>query len=232
MNNLLNVIIEPRNVFTSLIQRSHWQDAYLPLLVTAIVGLGSMFVLKDLLVEVQLAQTEKYIMNNSSIPDDQKEEFLNDSLEKIQNPSKMMTMVGYVSSVLSTPIRILFMSLIVLMTGNFFFGGKSSFGNILVMTSYTYMVAVIESFVKIPLMITQWRTDVQTGLGLLGIGEQGDFIYHFLSGMDLFALWRISLLAVGMSVLYRREFKPFLIALVIYWILQTTFFSLLGSMFA
>lgn len=232
MNNLLNVIIEPRNVFTSLIQRSHWQDAYLPLLVTAIVGLGSMFVLKDLLVEVQLAQTEKYIMNNSSIPDDQKEEFLNDSLEKIQNPSKMMTMVGYVSSVLSTPIRILFMSLIVLMTGNFFFGGKSSFGNILVMTSYTYMVAVIESFVKIPLMITQWRTDVQTGLGLLGIGEQGDFIYHFLSGMDLFALWRISLLAVGMSVLYQREFKPFLIALVIYWILQTTFFSLLGSMFA
>ena len=228
---LLNVLLEPRDVFTLLHERKHWQDALLPILITAVVGLVSMVVLKDLLVEVQLVQTEKYIMYNSKIPDDQKEEILNDSMEKIQNPSTSMTVIGYSSSALSTPGRILLMSLIVLMIGNFFFGGKSSYGNVLVMTSYTYMIAVLESLVKVPLMITQWRMDIQTGLGLLGIGEPGEFIYNFLSGMDLFSLWRIILLAVGMSVLYRRDAKPFLIALMIYWILQTTFFSFLGSMF-
>lgn len=228
---LINVLLEPRDVFTLLHKRKHWQDALLPIFITAVVGLGSMVVLKDLLVEVQLVQTEKYIMYNSKIPDDQKEEILNDSMEKIQNPSTSMIVIGYLSSALSTPGRILLMSLIVLMIGNFFFGGKSSYGNILVITSYTYMIAVLESLVKVPLMITQWRMDIQTGLGLLGIGEPGEFIYNFLSGMDLFSLWRIILLAVGMSVLYQREVKPFLIALIIYWILQTTFFSFLGSMF-
>lgn len=228
---LLNVLLEPRDVFTSLHERKHWQDALLPILITAVVGLGSMVVLKNLLVEIQLLQTEKYIMYNSKIPEDQKEEILYDSLEKIQNPSISMTVIGYSSSALSTPVRILSMSLIVLMIGNFFFGGKSLYGDVLVMTSYTYMITVLESLVKVPLMITQWRLDIQTGLGLLGIGEPGEFIYNFLSGMDLFSFWRIILLAVGMSVLYRREVKPFLIALTIYWILQTTFFSFMGSMF-
>ncbi len=229
--NLFNVFFEPREVFTSLLERKHWQDAILPIFITAIVGLGSMVILKDLLVEVQLVQTEKFILDSSKISEEQREEMLYDSLEKIHNPSTSMKVMGYSSSALSTPVRILLMSLIVLMIGNFFFGGKSSFGNVLVMTSYTYMIAVLESLVKVPLMITQWRINIQTGLGLLGIGEQGDFIYNFLSGMDLFSLWRIILLAVGMSVLYQREIKPFLIALIIYWILLTTFFSLIGSMF-
>lgn len=228
---LLDVFLEPRNVFTSLFERKCWQDALLPIFITAVVGLVSLFVLKDLLVEVQLVQTEKYIMDNSEIPEDQKEDILIDSLDKIRNPSLLMIVIGYSSSALSTPLRILMMSLIVLMIGNFFFGGKSSFGNILVMTSYAYMISVLELLVKVPLMITQWRMDIQTGLGLLGIGEPGDFIYNFLSGMDFFSLWRIILLAIGMSVLYRREVKPFLIALIIYWIFQTTLFSFLGSIF-
>ncbi len=228
---LLDVFLEPRNVFTSLFERKCWQDALLPIFITAVVGLVSLFVLKDLLVEVQLVQTEKYIMDNSEIPEDQKEEILIDSLDKIRNPSLLMIVIGYSSSALSTPLRIFMMSLIVLMIGNFFFGGKSSFGNILVMTSYTYMIAVLELLVKVPLMITQWRLDIQTGLGLLGFGEQGDFIYNFLGGMDFFSLWRIILLAIGMSVLYRREVKPFLIALIIYWIFQTTLFSFFGSIF-
>ncbi len=170
-------------------------------------------------------------MGSSQIPDDQKEEILSESLENIMHPTSTMVFIGYVSSSLSTPVRIFMMSLIILLIGNFFFGGKSSYGTILVMTSYTYMIAVIESLIKIPLMVSQWRVDIHTGLGLLGLGEKGSFLYNFLVGMDLFAFWRVIVLAVGMSVLYRREVKPFMIALVIYWILQTTFFSFIGSLF-
>jgi len=73
--------------------------------------------------------------------------------------------------------------------------------------------------------------DIHTGLGLLGLGEKGSFLYNFMSGMDLFSLWRIIVLAVGMSVLYNRDIKPFAIALIIYWLLQTTILSFLGSLF-
>jgi hypothetical protein len=231
MNNLINVFLEPRETFTSLQEQNNWKNAFLPIVIAAVVGFSSMAILGELLTEVQIEQTEKYIMGSSQIPDDQKEEILSESLEKITDPTSTMVFIGYVSSSLSTPVRIFMMSLIILLIGNFFFGGKSSYGTILVMTSYTYMIAVIESLIKIPLMVSQWRVDIHTGLGLLGLGEKGSFLYNFMGGMDLFAFWRVIVLAVGMSVLYRREVKPFMIALVIYWILQTTFFSFIGSLF-
>ncbi len=231
MNNLINVFLEPRDTFTSLQEQNNWKNAFLPIVIAAVVGFSSMAILGELLTEVQIEQTEKYIMGSSQIPDDQKEEILSESLENIMHPTSTMVFIGYVSSSLSTPVRIFMMSLIILLIGNFFFGGKSSYGTILVMTSYTYMIAVIESLIKIPLMVSQWRVDIHTGLGLLGLGEKGSFLYNFLVGMDLFAFWRVIVLAVGMSVLYRREVKPFMIALVIYWILQTTFFSFIGSLF-
>lgn len=231
MNNLINVFLEPKETFSSLQEQNNWKNAFLPIIITAIVGFISMIALGELLTEVQIQQTEKFIMESSQIPDDQKEEILAESLEKFTHPTRSMVIIGYISSTLSTPVRILMMSLIVMLIGNFFFGGKSTFGNILVMTSYTYMIAVLESLVKIPLMVSQWRVDIHTGLGLLGIGEKGSFLYNFMNGMDLFAFWRVIVLAVGMSVLYRREVKPFMIALVIYWIFQTTFFSFIGSLF-
>jgi hypothetical protein len=231
MNNLINVFLEPRDTFTSLQEQNNWKNAFLPIVIAAVVGFSSMAILGELLTEVQIEQTEKYIMGSSQIPDDQKEEILSESLENIMHPTSTMVFIGYVSSSLSTPVRIFMMSLIILLIGNFFFGGKSSYGTILVMTSYTYMIAVIESLIKIPLMVSQWRVDIHTGLGLLGLGEKGSFLYNFMGGMDLFAFWRVIVLAVGMSVLYRREVKPFMIALVIYWIFQTTFFSFIGSLF-
>ncbi len=231
MNNLINVFIEPRETFNLLQEQNNWTSTFLPIVITAVVGFASMLALGELLTEVQIEQTEKYIMSSSQIPEDQKEEILSESLEKVTDPSSSMVFIGYVSSSLSTPVRILMMSLMIMLIGNFFFGGKSSFGNILVMTSYTYMITVLESLVKIPLMVSQWRVDIHTGLGLLGLGEKGSFLYNFMGGMDLFAFWRVIVLAVGMSVLYRREVKPFMIALVIYWILQTTFFSFIGSLF-
>lgn len=231
MNHLLNVFLDPKDVFSTLEERNDWKDALIPLVITAIVGLASMLVLGELLTEVQVEQTEKYIMESSQIPEDQKEDVLAESLESITDPSTGMVLIGYTTSALSTPVRILLMSMVVLLIGNLFFGGKSSFGNILVMTSYSYMIVVLETLIKVPLMISQWRMDIYTGLGLLGLGEEGSFLFHFMNGLDIFAFWRIIVLAIGMSVLYYREAKPFVIALSIYWLIQTTFFSFIGSLF-
>lgn len=231
MNNLINVFLEPREVFTSLTEQNNWKNALLPLTLSAIVGMASMYVLGDLLTEYQIEETERAILKSTQIPEDQKYEILDESLSSIKNPSTAMVSIGYLTSALSTPVRILFMALIIMLIGNFFFGGKATYSNILTITAFTYMIANLEALIKVPLMVSQWRMDIFTGLGLLGLGERGSFLYNFMSGMDLFAVWRVIVLAIGMSVLYARETKPFAIALTIYWILQTTFFSFLGSLF-
>ena len=117
MNNLINVFLEPRDVFTSLNERNNWKDSILPIIITAVVGLVSMVALGELLTEVQIQQTEKYIMGSSQIADDQKEEILAESLENITDPSTGMVMIGYATSALSTPVRILLMSLMIMIIG-------------------------------------------------------------------------------------------------------------------
>ncbi len=206
INNLINVFLEPREVFTSLKEQNDWKNALIPLVISVLVGIASMMALGELLVEYQISETERAIMESSQIPEDKKEEILEDSLSGIMDPSPAMIAIGYFTSAIS--IRIM------------------------TMTAFTYMIANLESLVKVPLMISQWRMEVYTGLGLLGLGEKGSFLYNFMAGMDLFAVWRVIVLAVGMSVLYNRSTRPFAIAITIYWILQTTFLAFLGSLFA
>ncbi len=231
MKNLLNVFMEPRTVFSLLKEQNNWKNALLPLLISAFIGIASMVVLADLLTEYQISETERAIMKSSQIPEDQKEDILKESLSSIKDPSIEMIAIGFLTSAISTPIRILFMAMIVMLIGNFFFGGKASYGSIMTMTAYTYMVTNLEAVIKVPLMISQWRMEIYTGMGLLGFGEKGSFLYNFMAGMDLFAVWRVIVLAVGMSVLYNHNTRPFAIAITIYWILQTTLFSFLGSLF-
>jgi len=113
----------------------------------------------------------------------------------------------------------------------FFFGEKTSYSQLLPYISYSYLVNVLETVIKIPLMLNKWSINVHTGLGLLNIGEDGTFINNFFAGMDLFAVWRIILIGIGLSIYFKKTAKPFIISISIYWILQLSISALLGSLF-
>ena len=100
------------------------------------------------------------------------------------------------------------------------------------MTALTYMVVVLELIVKIPLMLYKWSLEVYTGLGLLGIGEPGTFLFHFLNGFDLFGAWRIILLGIGAGLLYEKKPGGFITALSIYWIIQLSITAGIGAAFS
>ena len=59
---------------------------------------------------------------------------------------------------------------------------------------------------------------IYTGLGVLGVGEQGEFFNSFLAQIDLFAFWRVYLMALGFSYLYNKPTNSVLITLSGLWI--------------
>ena len=71
-----------------------------------------------------------------------------------------------------------------------------------------------------------------TGLGVLGVGEEGEFLNSFLAGIDLFAFWRVYLMAIGFSYLYNKPSNSTLSVLVGLWIFGLIVFSGMGSFFA
>jgi len=151
--------------------------------------------------------------------------------DRLANPKLWQVILGWSAGILSYPVRVFMMTLFVMIIGNTVLGGNVNYGKLMVMTAYVYVISILEMIVKIPLMLSKWSIEIYTGLGLLGFGESGSFINGFMAGFDLFGLWRIILLAIGMGILYENETKPFLWALLIYWVIQISVFAGLGMIF-
>ncbi|MFQ6604469.1 MAG: hypothetical protein ACE5D8_02840 [Fidelibacterota bacterium] len=228
---IVNIFLAPSEAFPILREKDSAQTRSIFLGILIFLGLINLAVLKDLYAEVQYEQTVERIENSSRIPEDQKEQLILDMEDRFENPSPAAIGIMWLTNAISYPIRVLFMAFIVMMIGNFIFGGREKFATILNMTALVYMVCILELLVKIPLMLNQWSIDIHTGLGILGLGEPGSFLYYFMNGMDFFAAWRIVLLGLGAGYLYQKKPGGFIVALFIYWILQNAFTAGLGALF-
>jgi hypothetical protein len=226
-SSLINLFIAPSEFFEQFRDQAEALEPpsrraliWPPVLVLALIGAFSMVFLQDLVKDVQFEQAVSRIENNDKIPEEKKEDLMLDIKDRFENPSTALQAITWGSSLLSLPIRAAFMALIALLIGNFIFGGQSDYATVFALTAYAYFITIIELIVKIPLMLSKWTFEVYTGLGLLGIGEPGGFVHTFLAGVDLFSIWRLILIAIGLGIIYRQGTGKYMGALFAFWLLQ------------
>ena len=227
----INTFTDPSKTFKDLKKVNNWQYFAMPIIILMLLGLISLILLKDLYHDVQIEQSVKWIENSSQIPEDQKEDALKSIYESFENPAPISVLIMWFSNVFNGPIRVIMMTLIVLLIVKFFTGQSIKYSEVFPCVSYAYLVNVLEVFIKIPLMLNQWSIEVYTGLGLLNIGEKGTFINNLFASMDLFSVWRIVIIGVGLGIFLSKPAKPFIIGIFIYWLFQISIFALLGSLF-
>ncbi|NOZ74861.1 MAG: hypothetical protein GXO90_05710 [FCB group bacterium] len=237
-SSIISLFIAPGEFFERFRDESELPDLpsqsslyWPPVLVLALVGIVSMVFLKDLVRDVQFEQSVSRIENSSRIPEEKKEELMLDMKDRFDNPSTAITVITWGSSLLSLPVRAAFMALMALLIGNFIFGGQARFSTLFGLTAWSYFINIPELIVKIPLMLSKWSFEVYTGLGLLDIGESGSFIHTFLAGIDLFSLWRLILIAIGLGIVYRQGTGKYVGALLILWFLQLSITAGLSAAF-
>ena len=214
LTNVGNTYTAPSKVFEA-VKDFDWKKALVPLIILAVVGVIQFWAIQDLANEYGYEKAVSYIENLDRLTDEQKVE----QIEKIDERMSGPQIGGYISSVLGIPIRVLLMALVALLIGNTFMGGSAKYGQLLNITAWSYMVNILEALIKTPIMLQKWSLNVYTGLGVLGIGIEGSFINSLFTGFDLFALWRIVLIAIGMGIIYSKKTRPFMIALLIFWVL-------------
>ena len=214
LSNIINTYLAPSKVFEA-VKDFDFKKALVPLLILAVVGVIQFWAIQDLANEYGYEKAVSYIENLDRLTNEQKVE----QIEKIDERMSGPQIGGYISSVLGIPIRVLLMALVALLIGNTFMGGSAKYGQLLNITAWSYMVNILEALIKTPLMLQKWSLNVYTGLGVLGIGKEESFINSLFTGFDLFALWRIVLIVIGMGIIYSKKTKPYLIALLIFWVL-------------
>ena len=228
-SRLLNMFYAPSDTFKAFVTQRDWKDLWIPLIILALAGFISSVILKDLTIDFQLDRIEQAIENSERIPEDRKNEILDQQFNRVLEPSLIFKVFTFFSAILNIPIRVLSLALLALLVGNFILGGEAKYGDMLVLSGYVYLINILELLIKVPLRLNKWDMDVHTGLGLLNIGEFGDFSYHFLAGLDIFALWRVILFGIGMGIIYKKTTRPYLITMSVVWLVLVAISAGMGA---
>ena len=230
---IINVITAPSETMGSIVNDFNWKQALYPIALLMTLAIISGIILSDQIADIQWDQIEKSISNNSNIPEEQKEEILSNQYDRIYGESNSWAgMATYFSMAISWPIRIAFWTLFAMITANLFLGGGGSYGKVFTITSFAYLPSVVEYIIKTPVQYISDNIMIYTGLGVLGVGEQGEFLNSFLNGIDLFAFWRVFIMAIGLSMLYNKTTKTSITVMTSLWLFGLIFFSGIGVFFA
>ncbi len=232
LSSLINALTAPSETFQKITNDYNWKQAMIPMLLIMFLAIVSSMILSEQIADLQWDQIQQSINNNPNISEEQKQEILGSQYDRVYSNSGATAIFIYVSSAISWPMRMAFWSLFSMLFANLFLGSKSQFGKVFTVVSFSYLPSVIEYLVKTPIQYISDNMMIFTGLGALGIGEQGDFINNFLSGIDIFAMWRVYLTTVGFTFLYNSKQNDTLRVLGALWIASLLIFSAIGAFFA
>ena len=232
LSSIINTLTAPKETFQKISENYSLKESLVPLsLIMALAVISSMILSKQI-ADLQWDQIQQSLNNNPSISEEQKQEILGSQYDRIYSNSGSTALFIYISSAISWPVRILFWSLFSLLICNLMLGVKNQLGKVFTVATFSYLPSVVEYLVKTPIQYSSDNMMIFTGLGALGIGDQGSFMNNFLSGLDIFAIWRVYLTAVGFTFLYNSKINDTIKALGILWISSLIIFSAIGAFFA
>jgi hypothetical protein len=100
------------------------------------------------------------------------------------------------------------------------FGGKGRYKQALAAFSYSPLIPALGSLIKLPMMLARKTMYVETGPALFFPNlEPSDAMYRFLSGLDVFTLWQLAVLSIGLAVAYKVSTAKAGIVLVALWLI-------------
>ena len=221
LGKIFGVFFSPKETFESLNRKPGWLT---PFIIMALLGILSSFLLKDIAIQERLRRIE----DNPKFTSEQVE-MMKDRIEKQQTSP-----LRYLNSILA-PVAVLAYLMVVsgvlLFGGNIILGGEAPFKKVLAVVSYSGLVGVLASVIKLPIILTKETLNVQTSLALFLSNEAPrSSLHRFLASFDLFTLWQVALISIGLGVLY--SFKTSKAATIVagFWLVWVVIKVALGGL--
>ncbi|MCF7740869.1 MAG: YIP1 family protein [Candidatus Marinimicrobia bacterium] len=193
LSKIISIFWEPSKTFKSISQKTHWWDVVIPILLITIVT----WITIPYIAPVSTEMAKDRIQKSERLNETQKEQ----ALENIENQNPVFR---YVMPPISNLIMIAVIAAVMWMAGNFFLSGERKFLPVLGMTSYVYLINILASAVKTPLIVSKNSMEVYTGLATI-IPKSDSFLFRVAMHVDIFAVWKVVLLGIGLGILYKTK---------------------------
>ncbi len=221
-----NIFYAPSEVFASL-TRSKW--AWIaPIIVVFVIGSAAYPLIKTIVAEERMAgMADSFLFQN--LPENQKEETMERMRESILHPPWWHWLIGIVTSF----IPLLIAAGIMLLVANTILGGEAKYWMMMNVYAFSSLVAIPETIVKVPLIVSKQTLDIPTSLAiLLPSDASGSFTYAFLNGIDIFSIWMTVLVVIGMGVaLHRVSIGKIAFPISVLWLIWIALKSVIENAF-
>jgi hypothetical protein len=192
---LLGVFTAPDRAFAALDRRpgTWWQ----PLVLVVVAGLVAV----HLIYNPVIVPAQREVLERKGLEGEQ--------LEQAASliGSAWVQALAYGGAVLEPLVAALIAALLGHFGAAFLLGGAGNFARSWSVVCYVLPIGVLESLIKVPIMLAQGRPDVHFGPALLfpvaEVGEPRDFLFHLAAQADVFTLWKLAVGGLGLALVHR-----------------------------
>jgi len=201
----VKIFSDPAPAFESIRIKPTW---LFPVIVTIIMAVIMIFLTTDL----QLQAQKDAILNSERIPEEQKDALI----EGMEGAGAVKTIVlPSGAAIIGSFIYFALAGAVFMLIGNVFMGGQTSYKQNFALAAWGSIIGIAETIVKIPLMISKGSYNVYTSLALLlDESESKTVLFQVFDAIDLFAIWKIVIFAIGFSVIYKFSQKKGYMAII------------------
>jgi hypothetical protein len=197
----VGIITSPKETFQSVVAHPHWFGMLaITTLIVAACTAAPMFTEagREAALDKQVSQMESFGVQ------------VNDHMyDRMQAGMRMAPYTTAGSIIVLTPIIALILTGILFAVFNAVLGGEATFKQLFTVWAHAGVISALGQLFTAPLNLARGAVGSATNLGvLLPMLDEGSFLGRLFGMVDLFVIWSLIVLAIGLGVLYRRKTQP------------------------
>lgn len=217
LSGVLKILFQPREVFASLRVKPNW---VLPL----VIFLALAVVVTIILYPTIHSEIIGNIINNPDLSEEQRTQVMEQVSGRITLAWVLIPGVAYQAIAFFAIAGVFFFVATILLAG------EGRFVQMLSVAGLSLLVSVPEDLVKVPMMLAKKTMKIHTDLALfLPVSMEKSFLYNLFSQFDIFSLWKVYLISLGMAVLYKFSLKKSMTASFVVWMIYVVIAGVMGS---
>ncbi|MEW5984447.1 MAG: YIP1 family protein [Acidobacteriota bacterium] len=211
------ILTSPRETFADVVARPRWFGMMALVILVAVVCTGG-FLYTDVGKQAWLDQAVRSMESSGTQVSDE-------AYARVESVAKFAPYLAVGGILIFQPLVTLALAGVLFAVFNAALGGDSSFKQTFAVVVHTGAISVVQQLFVAPLNYVRESMSSATNLAVfLPMLDETSFVAKFLGTVDLFIVWWVFLLAIGLSVLYRRKTGPIATGLfVVYGIIAIIF---------
>ncbi len=218
---LFGWIDQPKKTLRYVIKEPRWPLWLAPVLIILVAAIIVTVVSAPLLSEMSREQAEEQIRGQMAGVSGEQEEQMERALETFTSPL-FLALTGIAFTVLGLILTWLFRGALLFFIG-YFLGTDNRYIQMVTLVLWAWLPFALRDLVQAIYVLLNGQLAINRGLSfLVASGDQaqnaGNLLYGFLGQIDIFLVWHLLLVGIGIAVSTRSTTTKTALATIGYWI--------------